>query len=51
MTNKILAEYSDSKSISIIFQKKDLVIAKNKLDITEEVIVIIDKKIKDFNVE
>ena len=51
MTNKILAEYSDSKSISMIFQKKDLVIAKNKFDITDEVIVIIDKNIKDFKVK
>tara|TARA_B110000037_G_C16715168_1_gene340660 strand:- start:19 stop:501 length:483 start_codon:yes stop_codon:yes gene_type:complete len=51
MTNKILAEYSDLKSISMIFQKKDLVIAKNKFDITDEVIVIIDKNINDFKVK
>ena len=49
--NKILAEYSDSKLISMVFQKKDLVIAKNELDITEEVIMIIDKNIKDFKVK
>jgi Skp family chaperone for outer membrane proteins len=49
--NKILAEYSDSKSISMVFQKKDLVIAKNELDITDEVIVIIDKNIKDFKIK
>ena len=51
MANKILAEYSDSKLISMVFQKKDLVIAKNELDITEEVIMIIDKNIKDFKVK
>lgn len=51
MAKKILAEYSNSKSISIVFQKKDLVIAKNELDITEDVMVIIDKNIKDFKVK
>lgn len=51
MAKKILAEYSNSKSISIVFQKKDLVIAKNELDITEDVIAIIDKNIKDFKVK
>ena len=51
MAKKILAEYSNSKSISMVFQKKDLVIAKNELDITEDVMVIIDKNIKDFKVK
>tara|TARA_B100000767_G_scaffold257477_1_gene265388 strand:+ start:141 stop:659 length:519 start_codon:yes stop_codon:yes gene_type:complete len=51
MANKILAEYSESKLISIIFHKKDLVIAKNELDITEDVIMIIDNNIKDFKVK
>jgi outer membrane protein len=51
IVNKILAEYSDSKSISMIFQKKDLVIAKTELDITDEIIVIIDKNIKNFKVK
>lgn len=51
MAKKILAEYSNSKSISMVFQKKDLVIAKNELDITEDVIAIIDKNIKDFKVK
>jgi Skp family chaperone for outer membrane proteins len=51
MANKILAEYSDSRLISMVFQKKNLVIAKNELDITEEVIMIIDKNIKDFKVK
>ena len=49
--NKILAEYSKSKSISMIFQKKDLVIAKTELDITDEIIVIIDKNIINFKVK
>ena len=51
IVNKILAEYSKSKSISMIFQKKDLVIAKTELDITDEIIVIIDKNIINFKVK
>ena len=51
IVNKVLAEYSESKSISMIFQKKDLVIAKTELDITDEIIVIIDKNIKNFKVK
>ena len=51
IVNKVLAEYSESKSISMIFQKKDLVIAKTELDITDEIIVIIDKNIKNFQVK
>ena len=51
MVKKILAEYSDSKLISMVFQKKDLVITKNEFDITEDIIVIIDKNIKDFKVK
>ena len=51
IVNKILTEYSDSKSISMIFQKKDLVITKTELDITDEIIVIIDKNIKNFKVK
>ena len=35
----------------MIFQKKDLVIAKTELDITDEIIVIIDKNIKNFKVK
>ena len=42
-------ENSSAKRDNDINTRKQ--IAKNKLDITEEVIVIIDKKIKDFNVE
>lgn len=51
IVNKILAEYSDSKSISMIFQKKNLVIAKIELDITDEIIIIIDKNIKNFKLK
>ena len=42
----ILAEYANSKSISIIFQKKNIVIGKTELDITEDVLKILNKNHK-----
>ena len=39
------------KSISIILQKKDLIIGKTELDITSEIINIVDDKIKGFKIK
>ena len=47
----ILAEYSIEKNISIIFQKKDLIIAKNSLNITDDIIEILNKKITKINLD
>ena len=47
----ILAEYSIEKNISVIFQKKDLIIAKNSLNITDEIIKILNKKITKINLD
>ena len=49
--NKIIAEYSDTKNISIILQKKYLVLGKSELDLSDEIIVIIDKNIKEFKIK
>ena len=49
--NKIIAEYSDIKDISIILQKKYLVLGKSELDLSDEIIVIIDKTIKEFKIK
>jgi len=49
--NKIIAEYSDTKDISIILQKKYLVLGKSELDLSDEIIVIIDKNIKEFKIK
>ena len=51
MLNPILIEYSDTNTISMIFKKKDLIIGKRELDITDEIIKIINIKIKEFKVE
>ena len=46
----ILAKYSEDNSISIILQKKDLVIGKKELDITDEIIKIANTEIKKFEI-
>ena len=51
LINPILAKFSNDKEISIILQKKDLVIGKTELDITDEIIKIIDTEIKEFKVK
>jgi len=45
----ILENYSKSNNISIILRKKDIVIAKTKLDITNEIIELVNSKVKKIN--
>ena len=42
----ILAEYANTNSISIIFQKKNIVIGKTELDITEDILKILNENHK-----
>ena len=49
--NVILVEYSKDNSISIILQKKNLIIGKTELDITDKIIKIVNKKISKFKIE
>ena len=51
LINPILMNYSNDKSISLILNKKNLVIGKIELDITDEIIKIIDKEIKQFKIQ
>ena len=51
LINPILVKFSNDKEISIILQKKDLVVAKTQLDITDEVIKIINSEIKEFKIK
>ena len=41
---KVLAEYSDENSIDLIIQKKNIIIGKKELDITQDFLVIVNKK-------
>ena len=51
LISPILAKYSTENEISIILQKKDLIIGKTELDITDEVITIINNEIKEFKIK
>ena len=51
LVNPILAKYSTENKISIILQKKDLIIGKTELDITDEIIAIINNEIKEFKIK
>ena len=50
LVNPILAKYSTKNQISIILKKKDLIIGKTELDITDEIIKIINNEIKEFKI-
>ena len=51
LISPILAKYSTENEISIILKKKDLIIGKTELDITDEVLTIIDNEIKEFKIK
>lgn len=44
--NKILAKYAEDNSISFVLQKKNIVIGKNDLDITNQIMEIFNKEVK-----
>ena len=48
--NPILVEYSNKNSISMIFQKKNIIIGKSDLDITDEILKIVDSKISKIKI-
>ncbi len=45
LVRPILSEYSEKNSISIIIDKKNVIIGKTALDITDEILKIVDEKI------
>jgi Skp family chaperone for outer membrane proteins len=51
LINPILVKFSNDKEIAIILQKKDLVVAKTELDITDEIIKIVNLEIKEFKIK
>jgi len=51
LINPILLKFSDDKEISIVLQKKDLVVAKTELDITEDIIKIVNAEIKEIKIK
>jgi len=51
LINPILIDYSNNNSISIILKKNDLVMGITELDITDEIIQIININIKQFKIQ
>ncbi len=47
--NPILAEYSQKNSISIILQKKNIIIGKSEFDITKDILKIFNDTVKSIN--
>ena len=47
----ILAEYSDKNSISIIVEKKNIIIGKSELDVTKDILIILDEKINKIAID
>ena len=47
----ILAEYLEKNNISLVIQKKNIIIGKSELDITKDIIKILNKKIKKITIK
>ena len=47
----ILSEYSKENNISLILQKKNVVLGRNDLDITTKIIEIANSRIKSINLD
>ena len=44
----ILADYSEENKISLVLQKQNVIIGKTDLDITEQILLIVNEKIKEI---
>lgn len=51
LINPILSDYSESNSIAIILQKKNIIVGKKELDVTNEIIQIVDENIREFTIK
>ena len=47
----ILANYLEENNISLVIQKKNIIIGKSELDITKDIIEILDKKTKKIKLK
>ena len=47
--NKILADYAEKNSISIVIQKKNIVMGKTEFDITPDIFKIFNKEVRSLN--
>ncbi len=49
--NPILSDYSKKNSISMIIDKKNIVVGKGDLDITSEILKIVDNEITKIEIK
>ena len=47
--HKVLANYASENQLSLILQKKNIIIGKTNLDITKSIMEIFNKQVKDVN--
>ena len=48
--NKILAEYSEEKKITLIIPKKNIIMGNTEIDITNDILKIINDNVKKINI-
>jgi outer membrane protein len=51
LMNPLLAKYSDENGIAIIISKKNIIMGQNQLDISDDIIKLIDSEIKPFKLK
>ena len=51
IVNDILAEYSTKNNILLIVDKKNIIIGKTLLDITDDILKIVDEKIEKISLD
>jgi len=49
--NKILLKYSEDNSISLILLKKNIIIGKSELDISMDIVKLVNEVITEFKVK
>ena len=49
--NKILSEFSEKNKIDLILSSNQIIIGKSNLDVTKDVLIIVNKKFKTFKIE
>ena len=49
--NEIISEYSTKNSISMIVEKKSIIIGKSELNITNDILNLLNKKIKKIDLK
>ena len=49
--NPILQKYVQSKNISILLQKKNIILGANEFDITSDVLKILNNEVKEISIK